>query len=255
MRPSVLAASTTAIVVLSSAGWAQQTGTEGQQQVAEQCMNDVRSFNEEVTGRGGMVGPGFGIDAPAGAWRGGYSPRRELNAVLLAADVFARRGMEEACQTVLDHARDMYEQRTQQMEEAGVSPDEVRTWRHEQLVTARPVEEIEGVIRIDDVIGADIRNMEDEDLGDIDDVVLGDDGTPQYVLLSHGGFLGVGEDQAAVRWSDLQAVPQLDTFVLDVPEDVFEDAPTMDQETFANLDTYGERQSEIESYWDQNLEG
>lgn len=259
MRSSVLATSATAVLALSPAAWAQQTDTTGQseagQQVAEQCVQDVRDFNEEVVGGPGMIGPGYGIDAPAGAWRGAYSPRRELNAVLVAADVFARKGMEEACQSVLEHAREMYEERRQQMEEAGVSPDEVRGWRHEQLVTAQPVEEVEDVIRIDDVIGADVRNMQDEDLGDIDDVVLGDDGTPQYVLISHGGFLGLGEDRVAVPWEDLQAVPQLDAFVLDVSEDVVENAPTVDRETFANLEEYGQRQSEIDSYWDQELEG
>lgn len=258
MRPSVLATSTTAILALSPAAWAQQATApqpEGEPQVAEQCMNDVRSFNDEVIGGTGMIGPGYGIDAPAGAWRGGYSPRRELNAVLVAADVFARQGMEEACQTVLGHARDMYDERMQRMEEAGVSPEDVGTWRHEQLIAAQPVEEGEGVVRIDDVIGADVRNMEDEDLGDIEDVVLGEDGSMEYVLISHGGFLGVGQDLVAMRWEDLQAVPQLDTFVLDVPEDVVENAPTLDREAFANLDSYDERRNEVESYWDEHLQG
>ena len=220
-------------------------------------MADIREFAQQSAQTGyGVVGPpGYGEPAPVGGWYGTYGPRREMDAVLMAAEVFARNGREEACQTVLTELRDMQEQRMAQLEEAGIPPEEVQTWRQERLVTAQPVEEMRGTIRIENVLGADVRNLQDEDLGDIEDVVLDDQGDLSYVLVGRGGFFGVGEDLVPVRWQDLRAVPDLDTFVLDVPEQAFEQAPAVDRDVFADSDAYAQRRDEIDSYWDEHLQG
>jgi sporulation protein YlmC with PRC-barrel domain len=75
-----------------------------------------------------------------------------------------------------------------------------------------------GNIRIDNVLGADVRNLRDEDLGDIQDVILDQEGDLAYVLVGRGGFFGMGQDLVPVRWQDLRAVPDADTFVLDIEE-------------------------------------
>jgi len=260
MRRVFCTSSAIALMVVSSAAIAQQEteGGEGGARVAEQCLEDIRAFSEQARRDGyGMVGPaGYGTPAPpAGGWYGPYGPRRELHAVLVAADVFARQGKEEACQTVLAELRELYDARMQRLEEAGVPPDEVAGWRQQQLAAARPVEELEGAIRVENVVGADLRNLQDEDLGDIEDVMLDEQGEIAYALVGHSGFLGFGEELTAVRWEDLRAMPALDTFVLDVPAEVLEEAPTVDQEVFANLDAYGERRQQIESFWDEHMAG
>jgi sporulation protein YlmC with PRC-barrel domain len=123
------------------------------------------------------------------------------------------------------------------------------------LVTAQPVGELERTMRIDNVLGADVRNLQDEDLGDIEDVVLDDQGDLSYVLVGRGGFFGVGQDLVPVRWQDLRAVPDLDTFVLDVDEQAFEQAPAVDRDVFADSDAYAQRRQEIDSYWEEHLQG
>jgi hypothetical protein len=122
-------------------------------------------------------------------------------------------------------------------------------------VTAQPVEELGGTFRIENILGADVRNLQDEDLGDIKDVVLDDQGDLAYVLVGRGGFFGVGEELVPVRWQDLRAVPDLETFVLDVPEQAFEQAPAVDRDVFADSDAYTQRRDEIDSYWDEHLQG
>ena len=157
-----------------------------------------------------------------------------MNALLMAADVLARNGREDACQMILTELRELQEQRMANLKEAGIPPEEVQTWRQEQLVTAaQPVGDLGGTIRIEAVLGADVRNLQDEDLGDIEDVVLDDQGDLSYVLVGRGGFFAMGEDLVPVRWQDLRAVPDLDTFVLDVPEQAFEQAPAVEREVFA----------------------
>jgi hypothetical protein len=249
----------TAVALLSvTSASAQQTQQAQQQpQIAEQCMADIRDFAQESAETGyGVGGPaGYGEPAPVGGWYGTYGPRREMSAVLAAAEVFARDGREEACQNVLAELRDLQEQRLAQLEEAGIPPEEVQSWRQELLVSAQPVSEIGGNIRIENVLGADVRNLRDQDLGDVEDVVLDEEGDLAYVLVGRGGFFGVGQDLVPVRWQDLRAVPDADTFVLDIEEDVFEQAPAVDRDVFADSDSYAQRRVEIDSYWDEHLQG
>jgi uncharacterized protein YrrD len=105
------------------------------------------------------------------------------------------------------------------------------------------------------VLGADVRNLQDEDLGDIEDVVLNEQGNIAYVLVGRGGFFGVGQDLVPVRWQDLRSVPNADTFVLDVGQEVLEQAPAVDRDAFADSDAYAQRRSEIDAYWDEQLQG
>jgi hypothetical protein len=122
-------------------------------------------------------------------------------------------------------------------------------------VTAQPVDELERTIRIENVLGADVRNLQDEDLGDIEDVVLDQQGDIAYVLVGRGGFFGVGQDLVPVRWQDLRAVPDLDAFVLEVDEQAFEQAPVVDRDVFADTDAYAQRRGEIDSFWEEQVQG
>ena len=257
-----LATSVTAVALLSvTSAAAQQTqqAQQAQQQppIAEQCMADISEFAQQSAETGYTVGgpPGYGDPAPVGGWYGTYGPRREMSAVLAAAEVFARNGREEACQNVLAELRDMQEQRLAQLEEAGIPPEEVQSWRQELLVNAQPVSELGATIRIENVLGADVRNLRDQDLGDIKDVILDEDGDLTYVLVGRGGFFGIGQDFVPARWQDLRSVPNADTLVLDIEEDVFAQAPAVDRDVFADSDSYAQRRDEIDSYWDQHLQG
>jgi sporulation protein YlmC with PRC-barrel domain len=244
-------------LLIATGASAQQADQQQQPQIAEQCMADIREFVQQSAETGyGVVGPpGYGEPAPVGGWYGTYGPRREMDALLTAAEVFARNGREEACQMVLAELRDMQEQRMAKLEEAGIPPDDVQSWRQERLVTAQPVDELERTIRIENVLGADVRNLQDEDLGDIEDVVLDQEGDIAYVLVGRGGFFGVGQDLVPVRWQDLRAVPDLDAFVLEVDEQAFEQAPVVDRDVFADTDAYAQRRDEIDSFWEEHLQG
>ena len=257
MRRILFATSASIALLCAGAAGAQQTAVSPQTQgpaIAEQCLADLQTFTEELAETGyGMVGPpGYGAGAPAGGWYGAQGPRRGMGVIVGAAEAFAVQGKEESCQTVLEEARKLHQERVAMIEEAGVAPEEVMTWRHEQILTAVPVGEMERAISIDSAVGADVRNLKDEHLGDIEDVVLSQDGTIEYVLLSRGGFFGLGQEYVPVSWQSLQAVPALDTFVLDVPEDVVEQAPKIDREAFSDLQTYNQRREEVDSFWEQH---
>ena len=246
------------------------TAQQEEQQVAQECLQSLQAFNQELTETGyGLAGPrGYGVSPPAapGAGRtaaptvyGGAlsTPRGEIRALMDAALVLAMNGNEEGCQAVTAEMRDLYEQRRQQIAEGEPIPaDEVTAWRSQWLQTAVPVSEMEGSINLDQIIGADVRSMQDEDLGDVEDVVLGAEGGIEYALVSRGGFLGMGDEMIPVRWQDLRVTPApySDTLVLPVQEAALENAPSVDGDVSEAV-TSEEWRQQVDSYWDQAIDG
>src|SRR5260221_9088197 len=51
--------------------------------------------------------------------------------------------------------------------------------------------------------GTKVRNASKETIGKIDDIYLDKDGKVTDVVISVGGFLGVGSKEVAVKWSDI----------------------------------------------------
>jgi PRC-barrel domain len=54
------------------------------------------------------------------------------------------------------------------------------------------------------IIGAKVRNAARDTVGKIDDIYVDRDGAIKAVVISVGGFLGVGSKDVAVKWDDLK---------------------------------------------------
>ncbi len=63
------------------------------------------------------------------------------------------------------------------------------------------------------LIGTRVRNANKEAIGKIDDVYLDKDAKVSVVVISVGGFLGVGSKDVGVKWSDL-TLSQEDTSLI-----------------------------------------
>jgi len=86
------------------------------------------------------------------------------------------------------------------------------------------------------VIGADVRNPANENLGDIEDLVINaSTGTVQYAVLSFGGVLGLGDKLFAIPMGSLQTKADDDKFVLDVPKDRLKAAPGFNKENWPDF--------------------
>jgi len=72
------------------------------------------------------------------------------------------------------------------------------------------------LIPSDKVVGTPVRRPDGEKLGTIDRMMI-DKTTGQvaYVVLSHGGLLGMGEKHCPVPWSELRYNRQLHAYELD----------------------------------------
>lgn len=88
----------------------------------------------------------------------------------------------------------------------------------------------------DTLIGNDVYNKKDENLGDIKEIML-DVGTGRvsYAVLSFGGFLGLGEKLFAVPWTALTLDTVQKRFVLNVDKARLESAPGFNKENWPNM--------------------
>lgn len=84
--------------------------------------------------------------------------------------------------------------------------------------------------KMSDLIGSDVVNAEADELGEIEDVAIDSNGRLNYVALSVGGFLGIGEKHVAVPFESLAFTrgtddPSERIIALDCTKELLEKAP------------------------------
>lgn len=88
----------------------------------------------------------------------------------------------------------------------------------------------------DTLIGNDVYNFEEEDIGDIKEIMLDvSSGNIAYAVLSFGSFLGLGEKLFAVPWSALKLDTENKRFLLNISKDRLQNAPGFDKDNWPNL--------------------
>jgi len=84
--------------------------------------------------------------------------------------------------------------------------------------------------------GNDVYNKQDEDLGDIIEIMIDvPTGRVAYAVLSFGGFLGMGDKLFAVPWSALVLDTVNKRFTLDVSKERLKDAPGFDKDAWPDM--------------------
>jgi sporulation protein YlmC with PRC-barrel domain len=88
----------------------------------------------------------------------------------------------------------------------------------------------------DTLLGEDVVNNEEDDLGDIKEIMLDmRTGQVAYAVLSFGGFLGIGEKLFAVPWQALQLDTINKRFVLNVDKERLKSAPGFDKDDWPDM--------------------
>ena len=92
------------------------------------------------------------------------------------------------------------------------------------------------VMAADTLTGDDVRNGADEKLGEITDIMLDvPTGRVAYVVISFGGFLGIGDKLFAVPWHALTLNEREHEFLLNVDRRQMEDAPGFDRDNWPDM--------------------
>lgn len=86
------------------------------------------------------------------------------------------------------------------------------------------------------LIGNDVVSQDDEDLGDIKEIMLDtSSGEVCYAVLSYGGFLGMGEKLFAVPWQALTLDTENKRYILNVDTEKLDSAPGFDKDHWPNM--------------------
>ncbi len=92
------------------------------------------------------------------------------------------------------------------------------------------------VLSASTIIGDSVRNSDNEDLGNIEDVMVDmNSGRIAYAVLSFGGFLGMGDKLFAIPWHALRVLPEEHAFLLEVDKDTLKSAPGFDKDNWPDM--------------------
>src|SRR5215207_2679637 len=98
-----------------------------------------------------------------------------------------------------------------------------------------------------ELIGKKVKNLEDEDLGKVQDLIINSDtGTVPYAIIAHGGLFGAGRSRTAVPLDSLKPSNDGKYMVL---------AATRDQLQSATRTTTGEWAAASQAEWARNVDG
>ena len=151
---------------------------------------------------------------------------RGLTTLRQAARFLIQNEREDACEELVEAYHEIVRERREELVEQGLMVELGEQERVEQLQAAPPVTSLDRPLSAGNIIGSDLRNLQNEDLGDIADIVIGPgSGDITHVLVERGGFLGLGEDRIAVPLQSLRVTDNGSTFVLDMTSERFEEAP------------------------------
>jgi sporulation protein YlmC with PRC-barrel domain len=123
--------------------------------------------------------------------------------------------------------------------------ERVRLPGHE--VPETTAREIAGFLRASKIHGEKVVNKDGDGLGKIEDTMVDlQDGKIAYVVISHGGILGLGSKHIAIPWRGLKLRAHDNAFVIDIPKETIDNAEGRDKDKWPV--TY-EELSRIFSYY------
>jgi sporulation protein YlmC with PRC-barrel domain len=77
------------------------------------------------------------------------------------------------------------------------------------------------------LMGKNVKGPQGEDLGSIEDVIVGQDGRIQHIIVSHGGVMGIGARKSAIPWEAAQLRVEGDDQVMtSISKERLENAPS-----------------------------
>ncbi len=80
-------------------------------------------------------------------------------------------------------------------------------------------------LRASHIIGREVKNSQDEDIGEVDDLIITKDDNVVKAVVSVGGFLGIGDKLVAVPYDQLQVDPQQDYVMYEATKEQLESQP------------------------------
>jgi sporulation protein YlmC with PRC-barrel domain len=109
---------------------------------------------------------------------------------------------------------------------------------------------VRGVIRASELLDYNVENAQNEDLGSVEDALVSlQDSCINYLVLSFGGVLGLGDNQYLVPWRAVGIQPQQERLLLNIDPEALNDAPTFDVNNLPDM-TAPDWDTDLTIYWE-----
>lgn len=106
------------------------------------------------------------------------------------------------------------------------------------------------IVNANNVIGVDVKNQQNENLGEVEAVMLDKEtGQVAYVVLSYGGFLGMGDKLFALPWNVFSYDAYDDCFKIPLDKEKLKNSPGFDKDHWPDMSSATWRSS-INTYYD-----
>jgi sporulation protein YlmC with PRC-barrel domain len=93
-----------------------------------------------------------------------------------------------------------------------------------------------GVVRASQLLDYDVENAGSDDLGSIEDALVSlNQGCIDYMILSFGGILGLGDHDYLIPWRAVQIDPANARLLLNIDPQVLNDAPVLDPNNLPDM--------------------
>jgi sporulation protein YlmC with PRC-barrel domain len=250
---------------------AQSAEATSRAEPAQKCANDLRAFDGELQ-KGGywlhnssygygypMYGYMYGaVMLPNGLSTSGIGlharPGYEIRTLIASANIMAQRGQQASCEALLAVTRDIYKEYAADLNKKGVAKANMSEWQSHLISAARPVSADTTSFRSDQLIGTDVVSPREESLGTVDDIVLSPQtGKITYLVVRHGGFLGIDAKYVPVPWEDFKVTSGATLMVLDSNKNVLDAGPQVKENQFSANGDFASQSRKVDDYWKAHL--
>ena len=95
------------------------------------------------------------------------------------------------------------------------------------------------ILSADSLAGDPVKNLDGDKVADVKNIMIDlTTGQVAYVVLSYGGFLGVGDKYFAVPWAAVRVDQDDKALVIDLDEDVMSNAPGFDKDDWPDFSSH-----------------
>ncbi len=91
-------------------------------------------------------------------------------------------------------------------------------------------------MRVSDIMGEKVQNLKGDEYGTVGDIILHRDGTVEYLILLHGGILGLGKSLVPIPWNRVVNSEKEGLLVVDMSDELLEKAPSFSEEEWQKFE-------------------